>query len=131
MCGAVKYEFTGEPATTALCHCTDCQKWSGGAYTSNVVVPRTSFTVNSTPVLKTYDAIGDSGKVNKHFFCSTCGSSLYTELELMPELTCIKAGGLDGGKTDLGGKVAVEFYTKDRVPFAKEVEGAKQEKVFG
>lgn len=26
MCGAVKYEFTGEPKVTALCHCTDCQK---------------------------------------------------------------------------------------------------------
>ncbi|KAF8855214.1 hypothetical protein BDZ45DRAFT_595904, partial [Acephala macrosclerotiorum] len=80
--------------------------------------------------LKTYDAIGDSGKVNKHFFCSICGSSLYTELKVMPDMMCIKAGGLDGGKANIG-KVGVEFYTKDRVSFAKEVEGAKQEKVFG
>ena len=45
-------------------------------------------------------------------------------------MTCIKAGGLDGGAADIG-KVGVEFYTKDRVSFSKEVEGAKQEKVFG
>lgn len=80
--------------------------------------------------LKTYDVIGDSGKVNKHYFCGTCGSSLYTELELMPDVTCIKAGGLDGGKADLG-DINVEFYTKDRVSFAKAVEGAKQEPIFG
>ncbi|TVY84966.1 hypothetical protein LSUE1_G000843 [Lachnellula suecica] len=135
MCGAVAYEFTGEPAVTALCHCTDCQKWSGGAYTSNVVVPRASFKVTqgNTPLvgaIKSYDAVGDSGKINKHFFCSICGSSLYTELEIMADMTCIKAGTLDGGAADFG-KVGVEFYTKDRVSFAHEVAGAKQEKVFG
>ena len=100
-----------------------------------MVVPRTAFkiTKGDTPVvgaLKSYDAIGDSGKVNKHWFCSTCGSSLYTELEVMPDVTCVKAGGLDGGAADLG-KIGVEFYTKDRVGFAHAVEGAKQEKMFG
>jgi len=130
MCGAIKYEYTGEPAVTALCHCLDCQKWTGGAYTSNVVVPRTAFQVTSSTKPKEYDAVGNSGKVNKHFFCGTCGSGLYTELEVMPDVTCVKAGGLDGGKADIG-VPGVEFYTKDRVSFAKECEGAKQEPVFG
>jgi len=129
MCGEIKYEYTGEPAVTALCHCTDCQKWTGGAYTSNVVVPRTAFKVTSGSP-KTYDAVGNSGKVNKHFFCANCGSGLYTELEVMPEMTCVKAGGLDGGKADIG-VPGVEFYTKDRVSFAAECKGAKQESVFG
>ena len=78
-----------------------------------------------------WDAVGDSGKVNKHFFCSNCGSSLYTELEVMPDMTCVKAGGLDGGKANLGGKIGVEFYTKDRVSYSAPCEGAKQERVFG
>jgi len=129
MCGEVAYEFTGKPDTTALCHCTDCQKWSGGAYTSNVVVPTDAFKVTKGAA-KTYDAVGDSGKINKHFFCGNCGSSLYTQLEIMPGATCIKAGGLDGGAADLG-DVAVEFYTKDRVSFSKEIPGAKQVTVFG
>lgn len=118
---------------TALCHCIDCQKWTGGPYTSNAVVPRKSFSVTSgrfrpklvrsLPILtitgspKSYDAIGDSGKVNKHWFCSTCGSSLYTELEVMPDMTCVKAGSLDGGEASLGNKIGVEFYTKDRVKY--------------
>jgi hypothetical protein len=98
-------------------------------------VPRANFKVlqGNTPVvgaLKSYDAVGGSGKVNKHFFCSTCGSGLYTELEVMPDMTCVKAGGLDGGAADFG-QVGVEFYTKDRVSFAGEVSGAKQEKIFG
>jgi len=47
----------------------------------------------------------------------------------MADMTCVKSGGLDGGKADH--KVDVEFYTKDRLSYAKEVAGAKQEKVFG
>jgi hypothetical protein len=35
----------------------------------------------------------------------------------MPDMTCVKAGGLDGGHASLGNKVGVEFYTKDRVDY--------------
>jgi hypothetical protein len=117
---------SGEPAARALCHCTDCQKWTGSTYTSNVAIPRSAFTLLTSPHLKTYDVIGGSGKINKHFFCSNCGSSLYTQLEVMPEMMFIKAGGLDGGKADLG-TVDVELYVKDRVGFVGAVEGAKQD----
>jgi hypothetical protein len=55
---------------------------------------------------------------------------LYTELEVMPEATIIKAGTLDGGAASLGGKVAVEFYTKDRVSYLSGCEGAKQMKAL-
>lgn len=78
-----------------------------------------------------YDAIGDSGKVNKHFFCPTCGSNLYTELEVLPDNTCIKAGSLDNGGANLGGKVDIEFYCKDRNSYLTAMEGAKQEPAFG
>lgn len=49
----------------------------------------------------------------------------------MPDVTCVKAGGLDNGAASLGGKVGVEFYTKDRVSYLHEVSGAKQEPQFG
>lgn len=58
--------------------CVDCQKWTGAAYTSNVVVPRGNFHVTKgTP--KTWDAVGASGKINKHF----CKSySLYASMRV-------------------------------------------------
>jgi hypothetical protein len=114
---------------TALCHCKDCQKHAGSAYSTNVAVKDDQFKITSGSP-KGYDAVGDSGKVNKHFFCPNCGSSVYNKLDVMEGMTVIKAGGLDGGKADLS-SIGVEFYTKDRVGFAKEVEGAKQEKMFG
>jgi hypothetical protein len=74
--------------------------------------------------------VGASGKINKHFFCGTCGSSLYTYLEIMPDQACVKAGHLGGGGASLGGKIGVELYTKDRVSYLPAVEGAKQEETM-
>lgn len=117
----------GDPITTALCHCTDCQKWTGAAYTSNIVVPRSSLTLTQgTP--KEYAIKGDSGKLNNHFFCGNCGSSLYTQLEIMPDVTCVKSGGLDGGANDHD--IAVEFYTKDRMGYSKAIDGVMQKNAF-
>ncbi|KAJ6114599.1 Glutathione-dependent formaldehyde-activating enzyme/centromere protein V [Penicillium sp. IBT 16267x] len=130
MCGAIHYAAEVDKYLAALCHCTDCQKWSGGAFTSNAVVPRNSFKVTKgTPA--SYDAVGNSGKINKHFFCSNCGSGLYTELEVMPDMTCVKAGGLDNKEAYLNGKIDIEFYVKDRPSYLAAVEGAKQEPMFG
>lgn len=85
----------------------------------------------ATGTPKSYDITGDSGKNNRHFFCPECGSSLYTQLDVMPDKTIIKAGGLDGGEAALKNKVDVEFYVKDRVPYLAAAGGAKQEQRFG
>jgi hypothetical protein len=73
-----------------------------------------------------YDAKGASGKINKHFFCPTCGSGIYTELEIMPDMTCVKAGTLDNKGAELNGKIDVELYVKDRTGYLSAVDGAKQ-----
>lgn len=49
----------------------------------------------------------------------------------MPDVTCVKSGGLDGGAANLGGKIGVEFYTKDRVSYLHDLADAKQESAFG
>lgn len=48
----------------------------------------------------------------------------------MADKTIIKAGTLDGGETNLGGKVDVEFYVKDRAAYLGALEGAKQMERF-
>ena len=48
----------------------------------------------------------------------------------MPYMACIKAGSLDNNDANLGGKIDVEFYVKDRPSYLTAVEGAKQEPAF-
>jgi len=59
-----------------------------------------------------------------------CGSSLYTELEVMPDMVCIKAGGIDDKRVRDISKMGVEFYTKDRMGYQSAVHGADQKPVF-
>ncbi|KAL7949434.1 Mss4-like protein [Trichoderma barbatum] len=124
MCGEVTYASSSQPTVTALCHCIDCQKWSGAAYTSNAVVPEASFQVTKGEP-KFYDAVGDSGKINRHFFCGNCGSSLYGKLDVMPGDIVIKTGGLDNGAANME-KIAVEFYCERRLGYVSAQEGANQ-----
>ncbi|KIW99528.1 uncharacterized protein Z518_11267 [Rhinocladiella mackenziei CBS 650.93] len=127
LCGEIKYEYTGDVALKGFCNCKDCQRWGGATGLPNVVVSRTAFKVTAGEP-KTFDVVGGSGKINKHFFCGTCGSSLYCELEVMESMTCIKAGSLD--EPDVK-EMQVEFYVKDRVSYQKPQEGAKQVPAFG
>jgi hypothetical protein len=90
LCGAIAYEYTGksysnptlkenqnsepthyptgEPATAAICHCIDCQKWAGSGNSTNLVVPRDAFHIIKG-VVKKFDMKGNSGNDYPHFFC--------------------------------------------------------------
>lgn len=46
----------------------------------------------------------------------------------MPDMTCVKSGGLDGGAANH--KIGVEFYTKDRLGYSVPIEGADQKSEF-
>ena len=39
LCGSIRYESADHPALIAACHCTHCQKQSGGAFSVNLVMP--------------------------------------------------------------------------------------------
>src|SRR6266568_2418828 len=45
LCGAVRYEFFGEPIRHVICHCRDCQCASGSAFHVGVVIPRAGFKI--------------------------------------------------------------------------------------
>ena len=101
----------------------------GSFCSCSIIVTENFYYITGEPSF--YDVTGASGKNNRHFFCSKCGSSLFTELDLMADKTVIKAGTLDGGEANLRNKVDVEFYTKDRASYLCAVQGAKQETLLG
>ena len=40
LCGAVRYSTTAEPVTSGVCHCRDCQKFTGSAFGALLYVPK-------------------------------------------------------------------------------------------
>ena len=93
LCGKVKYTFSAKPIFSGNCHCRDCQKSSGSAYTPALFVPENA--VNISGHVQYYATKADSGRRVSRGFCPNCGSQLFSQLELLPDMLGIRAGSLD------------------------------------
>lgn len=94
LCGAVRYRIEGEPAMQVVCHCSHCQKQAGSAFSTIVGVPENAVTL-TMGAPKSYIDHGESGKAVERQFCGTCGSPLFSKVEVAPGLTFVKSGTLD------------------------------------
>jgi hypothetical protein len=96
LCGAVKYRAEGEPAAVALCHCDDCQRQSGAAFSVNVLVAGDALTIEGEDSLRAFETVGEeTGEPRQRKFCGSCGSPILTEMAEMGGIVAIKAGTLD------------------------------------
>jgi hypothetical protein len=93
LCGRVRYTVSGDPAFSGLCHCRNCQRYTGSAFETVIAFPSAS--VNIQGELKTYNDTGDSGKQVRRRFCPNCGSGVVAEGDVLPGITLVLAGTLD------------------------------------
>ena len=114
MCGAVRYECTGDTENASYCHCDDCKKATGGPYTVGVLVKAVDLRILSGRV-KGYTTIADSGRKITREFCPNCGSPLFTRAEKFPDHVFLKAGCLDEPELI---KPSCQIWTKCAVPWA-------------
>ncbi len=92
-CGAVRYECTEGPIVAGHCQCTNCQKFTGTGHASNMMLPKTAFSV--TGEVSIYEYTADSGNTMARFFCPKCGSPVYGTGSGNPDGVMVRAGGLD------------------------------------
>jgi hypothetical protein len=78
-CGAICYEADIDPNTVVICHCSDCQTFSGAPYRTSVAVPLLKLQLTGTPTV--YCKTADSGRQVKTTFCGACGTALYSHGE--------------------------------------------------
>jgi hypothetical protein len=75
-CGAIRYEVTADPITMFNCHCRDCQRATGTAFSAVVYVPAKAFKITKgTP--RYYSTASEMVGHNKRGFCAACGSRLF------------------------------------------------------
>ena len=76
-CGAIAYEADVDPARVVVCHCGDCQKFSGAAFRASVPARVEDFRlIKGAP--KTYVKTAESGNRRLQAFCGDCGSPFYS-----------------------------------------------------
>lgn len=76
-CGYVRYEAEIDPERVSICHCTDCQQLTGSAYRVTAVARAEDVRLTANPP-KLYRKYGDNGRPRLQYFCSECGSPLFT-----------------------------------------------------
>jgi hypothetical protein len=115
----------------ALCHCIQCQKVTGSAFTSNILCPRGSFKVVSGDPKKYTFTQSDSGIPFTISFCGECSSVINKESddEAFKGVTIVPAGSVDGTGIEAG-KPDAELWVSHRASWLGETEGAAQVQGF-
>lgn len=74
-CGAIRYELSAPPLMIYNCHCTNCQKISGGAFATSATIPEAAFKVTKG-LPKRIEWKSDAGNTRYGLFCGDCGSRI-------------------------------------------------------
>ena len=93
LCGAVKYEVTGEPKRFYHCHCSRCRKTTGTGHASNMFFQPAALTwLSGQEQVRVFKA--PEAKRFTNSFCTTCGSRLPRQAK-DSDVVLIPAGSLD------------------------------------
>ena len=93
-CSRVRYECREAPLVQLICHCRDCQRASGGAFSAFIFVPRDRLTY-SAGSLRYYDVKAESGRLLRRQFCSECGSPVSAHWPDFNSVELLTAASLD------------------------------------
>ena len=93
-CGQLKATVTGEPVRVSVCHCLDCQKRTGSAFSAQARWPEERVAIEGSS--RTWMHHADSGNRITHHFCPECGSTVHYRIEgKFDGLVAIPLGAFD------------------------------------
>jgi hypothetical protein len=108
-CGAIRYESTAKPVLMLHCHCSDCQRSSGGPYSSFVIVPAEAFkVVKGSP--RVYDTPSEAGGKTHRGFCADCGSPVVVRSDAAAQFVALRTASLDDAS---GFNLQMDVWTCD------------------
>jgi hypothetical protein len=77
LCGGVRFEVAEQPETFTYCHCTRCQRRTGGAWSAQTRVARDSVRfLQGAELVRDWQPPDDGWAKS---FCSVCGSQLFSK----------------------------------------------------
>ncbi|MCK0141468.1 GFA family protein [Aliiroseovarius sp. F20344] len=115
LCGAIEFETSANPKGVSMCHCSQCQKQSGGIWAS-AYVAEADLTIAGD--VKWY-AASDAAKRGS---CPTCGSFLFWKAN--DEDTISFALGAIDGPTGL--KLEKHIFIADKGDYYEIADGLPQ-----
>lgn len=113
LCGRIRYEITGEPRYMYQCFCGKCRAASGASFVTNIIVDTDTFRITAgQDCLKGWE----SSPKKFRYFCSNCGSPIYSHGERTKHVVAVRCGTL---KQDPGLRVAYHAFADSKAAWVE------------
>ena len=112
LCGAVRYQASGEPLNVRVCHCRLCQKATGQPFFARAMFPSAAVRVEGET------AGFHSSEDLERRFCPRCGTGLFAQRRSRRDAISITLGSFD----DPGAlKPEVQIWTSRRIGWVESL----------
>jgi hypothetical protein len=91
-CGSLTLALAGDPRLVVACHCRECQRRTGSVFGVGAYFLRAQ--VQAAGPFNVYVRDARDGRKARLHFCPTCGSTVFWELDLRPEVVGVAVGAL-------------------------------------
>lgn len=112
-CRGIRYQCTAAPRSIYACHCTECQRQSGSAFGTSMLVARETFAfTQGAPA--TWVRTTESGRKVECLFCPDCGTRLAHLPQHSPGMAIVRPGALDDTSWI---RLAGHIWTRSKQPW--------------
>ena len=125
LCGKLRYEIGRAPEVVYTCHCLDCQRLTGSAFSMALLVTDEAFHLSGVDPRPLHHA-ADSGRTNARWICPECSTWICSGAKpgSAPPgtLRAVRAGTLDD-RSWL--RPTVHFWTRSKQAWVTLPEGSR------
>ena len=89
-CGQLAAICEGEPARISVCHCLECKRRTGSAFSNNAWFPDDKVSLEGRS--KAFTRVSDAGNRVIYSFCPECGTTVHYKIDARPGLIAIPVG---------------------------------------
>jgi len=89
-CGQLAAICEGEPVRVSVCHCLECKRRSGSAFSNNARFQDANVSFEGRS--KEYTRVSDAGNRVIYSFCPECGTTVHYRIDAQPGLIAIPVG---------------------------------------
>ena len=90
-CGQLSAVCSGEPIRVSVCHCLNCKRRTGSAFSWTSRWPAAAVTVEGRA--SEFTLTGDEGGRATMSFCPACGTTVYYRMDFLPDDIAVPVGG--------------------------------------
>jgi hypothetical protein len=114
-CRHVRYRMTGKPMFVHGCHCTWCQRETGGAFATNAMIEADRVELTSEGAPEAVDTPSASGKGQKIWRCPKCKVAVWSNYAgAGDKVRFVRVGTLDAGH---GLAPDIHIFTSTKLPW--------------